>query len=69
MIDVAVGNGLRFDVVSKPSPFEVKFILTQEDLQEMEKVSADKMIRKRILDSRTLIEKLLTAILDMATLL
>ena len=51
VIDVAVGNKLRFDVVSEPSPVEVKFIFASEDIQEMEKVSADKMIRKHVFDT------------------
>lgn len=51
VIDVACGNEPCFDVVTKPTPVEVKFILKPEDMDEMEKVAPEIIIRKNVFDT------------------
>lgn len=51
VIDVAVDKEPCFDVVSEPSPVEVRFIFNKEDLQSMEREDPSMIIRKTIFDT------------------
>mgnify|MGYP002624634495 CR=1 FL=1 len=51
VIDVAVGNVPCFEVVTEPTPVEVKFIFSPEDITAMERVKPEKLIRKHVFDT------------------
>lgn len=51
VIDVAVGKSPSFDVIYEPHPVEVKFILTQSDLDFMEKEDPSIILKKHIFDT------------------
>lgn len=51
VIDVAVDNEPCFDVVTTPSPVEVRFILKPEDIDIMEKEDTSKIIRIKVIDT------------------
>ena len=38
VIDVACGNELDFNIVANPSPVRIKFIMTKEDLKELQRL-------------------------------
>lgn len=51
VIDVAVGNKPCFDIVSQPSPVEVRFILNKSDLIDSEDIDPSNLVRKCIFDT------------------